>query len=360
MPEHDDIVILDKGFTRNQSRTSPAISTARAKMSANELKAFYQISTLVKQDDTDFLIYEISSDDFVKKLGFSETNDSYIKDLCRGLLKQIFEIERPDGTWEAYSIFSSFKFKPKVRTITVRFNDEMKPFLLELTQYTKIHQVEYIRQFESKYAIRIYALLKDYRLLSYRDIEIEALKKMLVLPKSYKDFTDISRFVLMPAVKEINAKSDLEIYSIDPIEKQGKKIVRIRVNFGNKADKQANQIMKYLEQRYKRSSQDPSVFYGFYYSISDEPRSKGEIFRITKIEADSRPYFTAFSEKQTLFAVLGKKEFMKRLLGGIYKALIFMADTEKRQSLDLDQWQNEQDKITQMKRILDSWGKGLK
>ena len=59
MPEHDDIVILDKGFTRNQSRTSPAISTARAKMSANELKAFYQISTLVKQDDTDFLIYEI-------------------------------------------------------------------------------------------------------------------------------------------------------------------------------------------------------------------------------------------------------------------------------------------------------------
>ena len=37
-----------------------------------------------------------------------------------------------------------------------------------------------------------------------------------------------------------------------------------------------------------------------------------------------------------------------------------MADTEKRQSLDLDQWQNEQDKITQMKRILDSWGKGLK
>lgn len=62
----------------------------------------------------------------------------------------------------------------------------MKPFLLELTQYTKIHQVEYIRQFESKYAIRIYALLKDYRLLSYRDIEIEALKKCLFYQKAIK------------------------------------------------------------------------------------------------------------------------------------------------------------------------------
>ena len=95
--------------------------------------------------------------------------------------------------------------------------------------------------------------------------------------------------------------------------------------------------MLLLLQRYKRLGQDPSVFYGFYYFISDEPRSKGEIFRITKIEADSRPYFTAFSEKQTLFAVLGKKEFMRRLLGGIYKALIFMVDAEKKQSLDLDQ-----------------------
>ena len=41
-----------------------------------------------------------------------------------------------------------------------------------------------------------------------------------------------------------------------------------------------------LLQKYKRLGQDPSVLYGFYYSISDEPRSKGEIFRITKIEAD--------------------------------------------------------------------------
>ena len=37
-----------------------------------------------------------------------------------------------------------------------------------------------------------------------------------------------------------------------------------------------------------------------------------------------------------------------------------MTDTEKKQSLDLDQWQNEQDKIAQMKRILDSWGKRAK
>ena len=61
-----------------------------------------------------------------------------------------------------------------------------------------------------------------------------------------------------------------------------------------------------------------------------------------------------------MFAVLEKKEFIKRLLDGIYKALIFMTDTEKKQSLDLDQWQNEQDKIAQMKRILDSWGKRAK
>jgi len=360
MPKSRDLEVLNDGFTRNQSRADPAIATARARMTATELKAFYQVSTLIKMDDTDFREYEISVKDFCQALQLNDSNREFVVKLCRKLLRQVFEVEQENGDYLGYTIFSKMHYRHKEQKISMKFNDDMRPYLLELKRYTKIHQVKYITAFDSVYAIRIYALLKDYRLLSYRDINIDALSKMLDLPKSYTTFKDIRVKVLEPAIREINAKSDIEIYSIEPIEKQGKKIVRIRVNFGNKADKQANQIMKYLEQRYKRSGQDPSVFYGFYYSISDEPRSKGEIFRITKIEADSRPYFTAFSEKQTLFAVLGKKEFMKRLLGGIYKALIFMADTEKRQSLDLDQWQNEQDKITQMKRILDSWGKGLK
>lgn len=356
MAKKRDIVVLDKGFTRNQSRTSPEITTAKAKMTATELKAFYQISTLIQMNDDDFSEYEINVSDFMRELNLNETNREQVVKLCKNLLRQVFEIEQENGDYVGYTIFSRLHYKHKTQKINVKFNDEMKPYLLQLKRYTKINQIGYIKQFDSKYAIRIYVLLKDYRLLSYRDIEIEALAKMLDLPSSYKTFTYISDKVLTPAVTEINAKSDLEIYSIEPIEKLGKKIIKIRVNFGNKADKQASDILKHIEQIYKKAKQDPSVFYGYYYAISEKPQSSKELFKITRIEADARPYFTVYSGTQTLFAILGKKEFAKRLFDGIYRALAFTAEQEKKQQLDLSQWQTHKDKVAQMKGILASWG----
>ena len=225
MPKSRDIEVLNDGFTRNQSRADPAIATARARMTATELKAFYQVSTLIKMDDTDFREYEISVKDFCQALQLNDSNREFVVKLCRKLLRQVFEVEQENGDYLGYTIFSKMHYKHKEQRISIKFNDDMRPYLLELKRYTKIHQVKYITAFDSVYAIRIYALLKDYRLLSYRDINLDALSKMLDLPKSYKDFGQIERKLLEPAIIEINAKSDIEIYSIEPIEKQRKKII---------------------------------------------------------------------------------------------------------------------------------------
>ena len=98
-----EVVILQNGFTRNQSHTASAISTARTKMTANELKAFYQCSTLIQKDDDKFAEYVISIKDFVETLGFSDTNSNYVKELCRHLAKQTFEIEKME-----FGIFIQF------------------------------------------------------------------------------------------------------------------------------------------------------------------------------------------------------------------------------------------------------------
>lgn len=354
MPKSRDIEVLNDGFTRNQSRADPAIATARARMTATELKAFYQVSTLIKMDDTDFREYEISVKDFCQALQLNDSNREFVVKLCRKLLRQVFEVEQENGDYLGYTIFSKMHYKHKEQRISIKFNDDMRPYLLELKRYTKIHQVKYITAFDSVYAIRIYALLKDYRLLSYRDINLDALSKMLDLPKSYKDFGQIERKVLEPAIREINAKSDIEIYSIEPIEKQRKKIISIRVNFGNKSDARADDVLKYLQALYKKSNGDLSIFYGFFFSISSA-RSKGDLYRITKIEVDDRPYYTAYSGNDVIFAVMGKKDFAARLIDGIYNALIFTAESEKKNQLDLDQWQTAQDNLAQIKKIAKEW-----
>lgn len=356
------VVILENGFTRNQSHTSSAISTARTKMTANELKAFYQCSTLIQKDDDQFAEYVISIKDFVETLGFSDTNSNYVKELCRHLAKQTFEIEK-DGIWDIYTIFSRFRFDTKKQLITIKFNDDMKPYLLELkNNFTQIKQVKYIKEFESKYAIRIYALLKDYRLMGHRDINIEALSKMLQLPKSYSNYKFIRLRVLEPALKEINEKSDLEIYSIEPIEKQGKKIIAIRISFGNQSDKVANDCIQMLRQKLKRNNDNlADTFIGYAYSISENP-TRGDIFTIGNIEADERGYYTCKdTNNTTLFAIMGKKKFTERMLLNIYIAIKYKIESEKNIFAELPDWQNKQDSIKEFKdrfaQILEAYDK---
>lgn len=356
------VIILQNGFTRNQSHTASAISTARTKMTANELKAFYQCSTLIQKDDDKFAEYVISIKDFVETLGLSDTNSNYVKELCRHLAKQTFEIEK-DGIWDIYTIFSRFRFDTKKQLITIKFNDDMKPYLLELkNNFTQIKQVKYIKAFESKYAIRIYTLLKDYRLMGHRDINIEALSKMLQLPKSYRDYHFINKKVLEPALKEINEKSDLEIYSIEPIEKQGKKIIAIRISFGNQSDKVANDCIQMLRQKLKRNNDNlADTFIGYAYSISENP-TKGDIYTIGNIEADERGYYTCKdTNNDALYAIMGKKKFTEKMLLNIYIAIKYKIESEKNIFAELPDWQNQQDRIKEFKdrfaQILEAYDK---
>ncbi|HDZ5066206.1 TPA: replication initiation protein [Campylobacter jejuni] len=97
----------------------------------------------------------------------------------------------------------------------------MKPYLPNLARYTKIQQVKYIKNFESKYSIRFYTLLKDYRKMSQRDFSIEALNKIFELPKNYENYRNFCDYVLKPAITEINAKSDLWVSEPEIIGKKG-------------------------------------------------------------------------------------------------------------------------------------------
>lgn len=362
MAKKRDIVVLDNGFTRNQSNVSKFVTEAKSKMTATELKAFYLLTTLIRADDTDFKDYEIGINDFCKALNIDLSNKSQVKNLCKSLLKQdfILDFTHENTDWDLIkiSIFKQFSYRSKEQKILITFSDDIKPHLLELKKkFTKIEQVKYIQAFDGKYAIRIYALLKDYRLLSYRDIEIEALVKMLNLPKSYRDFSYINKKVLEPAINEINAKSDLEIYEIEQIKKIGKKIARIRIHFGNKGDKQAKDIMAMLAREYKRTK-DYACFVGYKYAFNIPPSNPGDCITITHIDTQKHEkvglYFSAYHKQDLIFA--GPKiNFEKTLFNGIYAAALYTIENEKSLKLDVNEWQDKQDKIKQVKELLKSW-----
>lgn len=359
MPKNNDIIELKEGFTRNQSNISKEITNARTKMTALELKTFYQVTTLIQMDDSDFKEYEISVSDFMKSLNISDTNREQVIKLCRRLVRQVFEIEQKGGDWLAYTIFSKMHYKHKDQKIIMSFNKEFRPFLLELKRFTKIQQVKYIKSFESKYSIRFYALLKDHRKMSQRDFNIEALNKMLELPKSYENYRNFYDYVLKPAITEINAKSDLWVSEPEIIGKRGKKITDFRLYFGNKSEKMGNDFVRDLIKRYKKHNTF-NVFANAYYLATDELKSISDLRKIVRIETEHNTYFTAKSkdyndEYYTIFGTANKDDFLKELANGIYRAVNALYEKEKQEQLPTMQWQDKTDKAERIKQIFLEW-----
>ena len=229
------LIVLSEGFTRRKSAVSSQLATARSKMSALELKAFYQISTLIKMDDNDLFEYEINMLDFADAMGVARES-RVVQRLCKSLLKQVFEIEHQDGDWKIYTVFSSFCYNSKTNTLKVSFNSQMRKFLLELKRFTKIDDIRHIKAFDSKYTIRFYVLFKDRLNLGFRNFNIEDLATMFELPKSYLGtYTNLYERVIAPAIREINAKSDIWVRGPEVVQKNGRRIHRIRFVFGQKS-----------------------------------------------------------------------------------------------------------------------------
>lgn len=367
MAKNTDIIELKEGFTRNQSNISNEITNARTKMTALELKTFYQASTLIQMDDSDFKEYEISVSDFMKSLNISDTNREQVIKLCRRLVRQVFEIEQKGGDWLAYTIFSKMHYKHKEQKIAIAFNDEFRPFLLKLKQFTKIQQIKYIKNFESKYAIRFYAFLKDYRKMNQRDFNIEVLSKILELPKSItSSYTRLYEKVLKPAIKEINEKSDLWVSEPEIIEKKGKKITDFRLYFKNKSEQMADDFTEYLMERYKKFKvlsdfKNPfEVFLNCPYSLVDNPQTQNDLAKIKNISLENERYnlyIERFNILTLFFSDHDKNNFLKTLINNIYKAVNFLYENEKRSQLPTLQWQDKQDRIKRMKQLFLEWQK---
>lgn len=351
MAKNKEIVELKNGFTRNQARTSPVITEAKTKMTKNQLKAFYQCATILQMADNDFFEVIINAKEFSEKLGISKTNDD-LKNLCRSLGRISFEVENEE-TWEFVLVFSKIKFDKKKDEVSFKFNNEMKPYLLNLQQFTKIHQVKYIMDFESIYAIRFYTLLKDYRLMSQRDFNIEDLNTRFQLPKSYDSYTRFYKYVLKPAIDEINTKSDLWVSEPEVIGKKGKKITDFRLYFRNKAKQMSDDFTEVLLKQYNKFKSF-NVFKNCYFFQNDY------LVKISKIEYDPNTnFFNAYTNNgindYSILGSVNKDDFIKKLINGIYLAINHIYENEKKEQIPALQWQDEKDKAKRFKAIYEEW-----
>jgi len=202
---------------------------ARSNLSKIEHRVIAMLIAQLDRDDEAFELQRIKIKDLIEKSG-STSQDLYNrgKEVCQRLLNQQIHIQKEeDGkrVYEGYNALDKIRYVEGDGYIEARFNDSMKPFLLQLKRRFTIYQLEAFMQLGSRYSMRIYELLKMREDLRWLRIPVEQLREMLACEEKYSRFGDFRRRVIERAQSEINDITDISFTY--KVERKGQSPVRV-------------------------------------------------------------------------------------------------------------------------------------
>lgn len=114
--------------------------------------------------------------------------------------------------YESYSYFSYIKYHFDTGMLHISMPIQTQSFLMNYkTGFTPVEFKNMVR-LESKYAKILYLFFRSYRDgVDHTDYTLEHLKGLLGLENKYPDWYNFKRYVLLPAIEEINTKTDIMV-----------------------------------------------------------------------------------------------------------------------------------------------------
>lgn len=226
-------------------KSNALIQRSRQRLSVQQQKALLFLISQIKPGQLEFEWQTFDVADFCRICDIeSSSGKNYkdIKDSLKGLSDKSMWITLEDGTENLSRWLQNVQVNQKSGKINVRFDEFMRPYLLDLkekfTQFNLIHTLA----MKSKYSIQLYQLLKSYENKNegFTQVCFDLPRFKDLLGVEYHRWVDIRRFVLDMAVKEINAVSDIEI-SYTPAKK-GKAVASVLFDIYTKPKDSDTQI----------------------------------------------------------------------------------------------------------------------
>ena len=212
-----------------------------------ETRFFLSILSQIRRDDDDFQVYRVWYKDVIRAFNL-KSNQSYslLREAAKSIMSKSFFVSyEKDGSAREvqYHILRKIDYlkdgnetpgRESQEYIDVTIEQEMKPFFLQLQRNFTAYDLRNVVKLGA-YPVRVYELLKQYESIGERTLDIEEMKRMFEITKEYPRFPDFFRWVVSPAIREINAHTDLLITDCIKL-KEGKKVASLRFVFRRKPD----------------------------------------------------------------------------------------------------------------------------
>ena len=231
----------DAGREMSVYKRDDMIQKARYTLSPREQKCVLYAISRIKPTDNAFVEYTFNLREYYDICGLADESYTELKGILKGLRDRSWWVEIDDkGTESAVSWFTTVRTNKRSGKVTIKFHEDMMPFLLELAKQAQLgefytgYKLQYVLPMSSQFSPRLYELLKSYQ-KNNREwfFDIDDLKRVLDC-QNYKNFNDFKKRALDPAVEEINQYTDLNVAFDTVREGRGGKVTRVIFYMANK------------------------------------------------------------------------------------------------------------------------------
>lgn len=225
---------MDKNYLVNKSNS---LITANYDLSLQEQKLILTLASTVQPNDEDFKEYEFKIKDFMDLLEIrNKSGYAEIKQMTKNLMRKVFEIREGKDTIQL-AWFSSVRYREGEGIVILKFDNCLKPYLVQLKEFYTSYKLENILSLKSKYALRLYEIMKCNQFRKSFEIELDEFKRILgITEKSYSVYQNVKNKVVLQAQKELSTKTDIS-FDFQEI-KTGRKVTSIK--FFIKSNKMVN------------------------------------------------------------------------------------------------------------------------
>jgi len=247
-PGEDDIVVKANQLIRG-----------RINWTKLEHRVVAMLVAQLKREDDAFEMQRVRISDLMDMAQIS-SRDIYnrAEEVCRKLLNQKVHVRTrtQDGRrfYQGYNCLSTCRYVEGSGYIEAKFNDDMKPFLLQLKRQFTMYRLQNFMQLGSQHSMRMYELIKMREGLRHLCLSVEELREILCCEHTYGRFSDFRRHVLEKARTEI--KDTCDAYYTYMVERDGRTPVRVRFLIHRREE---NGTPPPVRRKEDRSSEDSST-----------------------------------------------------------------------------------------------------
>ena len=228
--------------------TSNDLVLAKYNFSLWQKRIFNYFVSQIDKDATDFTLQRIYISDLIHFFDAGDGREVY--EIIANVPKQLYNssIKVPYISEEGYHRYGEMRIitrytKPEDREqgnayIEFKFNDDLKPHLLELKRRFLRYDMQNIVGLQSVHSVRMFEILKSYEYLGEVSFEVEFLKTVLELGDKYKLYADFRRYVIDKAREDLTKYCDIyfDYQEIKKSRKVNEIIFTIRKNGVNPVD----------------------------------------------------------------------------------------------------------------------------